>query len=116
VTDLAIPDHYGPPQAAAATDGQAGPASAPTSTATGTVVVQEEGGSLLSGSLVFGILIGLFGTPYAIRASRKHLAGLSAGDVARIAQGYARRAADLIIMSAEWLIKRIRQQFRAHSP
>lgn len=118
VTDLAIPDHYGPPaQATAVTDGQAGPAAAPTPpTATGTAVVKEEGGSLLSGSMVFGILIGLFGAPYAIRVSRKHLAGLSAGDVVHLAEAYARRAADVIIVAAEWLIKRIRQQFRAHSP
>lgn len=118
VTDLAIPDHYGPPQAAAAASGSAVSSSVPpadTSTAAAKSPAPESG-SVLSGSMIIGLLIGLFGAPYAIRASRTHLAGLSGKDVLRLLEANARRAADALMLAADWLIRRIRQQFGQHAP
>lgn len=117
LTDLAIPDHYGPAQTDAAASGASAPrvAASPTGAAVSTAPVPDTG-SLLSGSLIIGMLIGLFGTPYAIRAGRSHFAGLSSQDVLRMLEAYARRAADAVVVASDWLIRRVRQQFGQHTP
>jgi plastocyanin len=72
LTDLAIPDDYGVPVAATAPKAPAAPR--PAAAQGG----PQQPGPQPSGGFILGLLLGAFGTPYAISAYRQRFQGMSA--------------------------------------
>jgi hypothetical protein len=83
LTDLAIPDHYGPaPTAGAPATATAAPAPTPAPAPAATPAVnQPPAGDRLSGGFILGVLLGAFGTPFAISTYRQRYRGMSAGEI-----------------------------------
>jgi plastocyanin len=85
LTDPAIPDYYGPGPAPAtvalgATSAKGSDASTtPAPSATG---ASAQGTTLLSGSLVLGLVLGLFGTPVAMRYAGQRFKGKTTAEAA----------------------------------
>lgn len=74
LTDLAIPDNYGPPVAPAAPVADK-PVPPPTAA---TPAPQDQP---TSGGFILGVILGAFGTPFAISTYRQRFQGMSAGEV-----------------------------------
>ncbi len=113
VTDLAIPDDYGPASATSV-----GPEAAK-SVAVAQPADQGEAASsssVLSGSLVIGILIGLFGAPYAFRAGRQYFNGMTWKDAGKIIEATLKRAIDTLIPLIDGAVRMIRRQFGNQTP
>lgn len=114
LTDLAIPDHYGPSASAPAVPTPAdSPAPAVPAAENGT---NASSGGLLSGSLVIGLLIGVFGTPYAVRFARVYFNGMTTKDAIKIVEMAAKRTADALIAGFDWALRQLRRQFGHQSP
>jgi plastocyanin len=99
LTDLAIPDDYGQPQpvsAAAASKPQPqvqppqpkGQAAAPA------------GEKSYTGALIFGVILGAFGTPFVISNARRRFQGMSSGEIVGCAFSLARGLLDRL---ASWV-------------
>lgn len=112
VTDLAIPDDYGPTGAPSV-----GSDAKTTSVAAAQADRQETlSPSALSGSLVIGLLIGVFGAPYAFRAGRNYFNGMTWKDAAKIMEANLKRAMDASIPLVDWAVRFIRRQFGNQTP
>ena len=102
VTDAAIPDNYTP-----GPDGKVQPAVAPPTAAAekpgeSTVKKPEQtaaapSGSWFSGSLVLGIVLGVFGTPIALRLGRERFSGMTGGDVLAMIGGFLGHMIDITL-------------------
>lgn len=107
LTDLAIPDHYGPSETAPTpATGTGLPSAAPSD-----VESSKGGGGVLSGSLVIGLLVGIFGAPYALRFARNYFNGMTLKDALKILEVTLKRVMDHLIVLADWLVQLIRRQF-----
>lgn len=95
LTDLAIPDDYGQPAAAAV------PPSAQTAQPTE---------SFLSGSLIIGLVIGLFGTPMLIRTAQDRFKGMTTKDVLAYASTLLTEILNRVVQFLSWLYRWIRNQ------
>ncbi len=113
VTDMAIPDNYGPPSASSAVSEAGTPAPAPMAPAE-----QEEAssGSVLSGTLVIGLLIGVFGAPYALRASQSYFNGMTWKDASKILEATLRRSLDALLVLIDWAGRLLRRRFGSQTP
>lgn len=111
VSDLAIPDHYGPTATTAAVSTTVAPAAA-TSQA---VEPESSSGSWLSGSMIIGLLIGLFGAPYALRAGKNYFNGMTLKDVLNILGITVKRLSDGVVVFIDWLMREIRHRM-GHPP
>ena len=113
VTDPVIPDHYGPPGTApAALPAAPSPAPAAAPSAEG----ESAGGGLLSGSMIIGLLIGMFGAPYAMRAARGYFNGITWKDAGKILEVTMKRVMDQLIVLFDWLVRLVRRQFSPKVP
>jgi plastocyanin len=84
VTDLAIPDNYGPPAKPVAATGTAPQAQAPKAPGQATPVTlppvaQADKGS--SGPFILGIILGVVGAPWAISSFRNRFRGMSRDEI-----------------------------------
>lgn len=77
VTDLAVPDNYGPAVPSSPAPVPAAPAAAPTAPNAAANANQSDG----SGTFIFGIILGVFGTPFAVSHLKRHCRGKSASDI-----------------------------------
>jgi hypothetical protein len=89
VTDLAIPDNYGPQQAAT----------------TPSVETQPPAESFLSGSLIIGLVIGLFGAPALIRIAQDRFKGMTAKEVIAYVLTLARELVNALVRFIAWLYR-----------
>lgn len=94
LTDLAIPDDYGQPAAAGMTP----------STET------QASGSFLSGSLIIGLVIGVFGTPILLRVGRDRFRGMTVQDVLAHATTVFNSVLNAVIQFISWLYRWITKQ------
>ncbi|MDD2770569.1 MAG: cupredoxin domain-containing protein [Methylococcus sp.] len=104
VTDAAIPDNYAP-----GPDGKAQPSVAPptvdaekpgdsTKKQTGQVAAAPaSSGSWFSGSLVLGIVLGVFGTPIALRLRRERFSDMTGSDVLAMVGGFLGHVIDITL-------------------
>lgn len=91
ITDLAIPDNYGPPAA-----GAPKPAAGAVAL-TAKPAVAPVGGNSNSGIFVLGVLMGLVGTPFALAAWRERFKGMSGGEIVAYFAEIAKRGVDLVL-------------------
>lgn len=99
-TDLAIPDNYTP-----AADGSAQPSVVPATAGAdkpGEVTVKQQqpaaaSSPWFSGSLVLGFVLGVFGTPIALRIGRERLSGMTSGDVLAMVGGFLGHVIDITL-------------------
>jgi len=106
LTDPAIPDNYGPSSAVPVTDSPAVPA---VSSAPQAVLQPESAGTWLSGTLIIGLLIGIFGAPFALQAWKSYFNGMTGKDTLRILGSTLKRAADGSLALLDWVIRQIKR-------
>jgi plastocyanin len=94
ITDLAIPDSYGPPQQPALAQ-QAAPAAAPLPQQSPAPVAET--GQSSSGTFMLGILLGAFGTPFLISNYRQRCKGMTAREVLGCTARAAKNAFDRLV-------------------
>jgi plastocyanin len=105
LTDLAIPDDYGPSQAAATpavAPSPAAPAVAPQSPAT---PAAEAGGKSSSGTFILGIVLGALGTPFVIANFRQRFKGMTAEEVIGYLANVGKRTFDRVLGRISALLK-----------
>lgn len=113
LTDQAIPDNYGPgpqaatPVAAAAVSEKGSEAS---STAPAGNVVAEQ--SFFSGSLIIGVVLGLFGTPVAIRYAGDRFKGKTFSESVVYVFGLLSSLINQLIRLISWLYAKVMGQKR----
>jgi plastocyanin len=96
VTDLVIPDHYGLPQPTAATKPLA--SVQPQANVT---VTASSGEKSARGAWMFGIILGAFGTPFALGVVRQRCQGMSTKDVLNCGISLAKRLLDQLMRLIE---------------
>jgi plastocyanin len=105
VTDPAIPDNYAPSTAVPVADSAAEPVSVPAQ-------ATARSGTWLSGTLIIGLLIGIFGAPFAVRAWKSYFNGMTAKDTLRILAATLKRVADSSLVLFDWILRQIRRWSR----
>jgi plastocyanin len=105
VTDLAVPDNYGPAVPAGAAPAQAVPAAAQPAApqASGAVADASQPSS---GAFIFGIILGVFGAPFAVSHFKRHCQGRSASDIFENVGACAGNALDKVLGLAGRLFKK----------
>lgn len=108
VSDLAIPDHYGP-------TGSGSVIAPPLAVASKAAETESAAGGWLSGSMIIGLLVGLFGAPYVLRGGMSYFNGMTSKDALKILGITAKRLSDGVMMLIDWLIRQVRRQL-GHQP
>lgn len=117
VTDLAVPDNYGPtvgdetkpaklPVAVAKPNAQAtvAPTTAPSNVAT---AVSAESSSIFSGSLIIGLLVGFVGAPYLFQQIGERCKGKTAADVLHCTIQILTDLVNALARLVAWLVQRV---------
>jgi hypothetical protein len=112
LTDLAIPDDYGPSAAATAASAQKTAEEAAASPAS-TSVATGDSGTWMSGTMIIGLLVGIFGTPFALRAWKSYFNGATTKDVLKILAINLKHWADQAIVFLAWLLREIKKRSAA---
>jgi len=95
LTDLAIPDDYGQAQPAA---------TAPVDT--------QPADSFLTGSLIIGLVLGIFGAPFVIRIARERFKGMTFNDFLAYVSGLFTELVNAIMKFFTWLYQLVTSRNR----
>ncbi|MGZ8216301.1 copper oxidase [Methylomagnum sp.] len=106
VTDLAVPDNYGTPvQSSVAPSPAVQPVAAtpqPPAPAPNAVAASQPS----SGAFIFGMILGVFGAPFAVSHFKRHCQGKSASDIFEGVGACAGNALDKVLGLASRLFKK----------
>jgi hypothetical protein len=108
ITDLAIPDNYGPPvpDTPKPAPAVAGPNATPAPAGSTPTAPTGNGGSSSNGTFVLGILLGVLGTPWLVSNYQARYQGMSPAEVAASWAGTARSLWDRVLgLVAQWTNK-----------